>query len=526
MTITVRPSQKDIDIAIKNGTRLGFPGSLCLLPHKEGKHCWRVSFEYLGARRQLGVGKYPETSADQATQRAQVIHAQVEAGLDPSAERKKAKKARGEQYAESDASKYEILHPKAFHSVAMAWVDAEERIVSEQYRKVQRGRIFNHLQPTLGHKLLEEVTAKDVYDTCLAILRKRKDTDKKFKYVDTARRVAKMCSSIFDHGMVLGYASKNPCQLIIDKLPKAEKRHFPAITNPMHLAEILPRMNAYHGTPVVRAALRLLPFLMVRPGNLRNALWSEIDLDRGFWIIPAEKMKASQVDKETRDSYIVPLCKQAIQILRELYELTGASGRVFPGQRGNEFISENTINKALAAIGVCTEKDLTGHGFRAVARTMIREQLGVNSDTIELQLDHIVKDANGRAYNRTELVLERQHMMGVWGNYLEDLLLGRIVYVDPLEGFTPITVSSRVSTASKTSSSTYAALMTQPIVVADVCEVSGNQAALVAQLIKSGAIIVQRKPKLYFEEWVEDVLGPNSARATGTESAKNTGYMQ
>ena len=450
MTITVQPTQEDIDNAVKNGTRLGFPKHVSLVnPEKDGKFRWRVSFKYKGARRELGVGAYPETSADLAMQRAMVIHAQVKLGLDPSEERKKAKQAHCDKNPEADASKYEIIHPMSFHAVALAWVAHREDEVGAETISIYKGRISNHLKPTIGHKLLSEITGEDLSAAFKAI---RKKKDKKiYSYGSTVLRTAQMCGKIFNFGVARGYVKTNPCTSITDELPRSERRHFPAITNPAHLAKVLSKINAYHGTPVVAAALKLLPLLMVRPGNLRFALWSEFDLDLGFWIIPAEKMKASQRDKAERDPYIVPLSKQAVEILRELWKRTGTTGRVFPGQRcGAKFISGNTLNKALTTIGVCTKREQTGHGFRAVARTMLREQLLWDPDVIELQLDHVVKDDNGRAYNRTELIVERQRLMQAWGQYWEDLQHGRIAYVDPLANFTPITVSSARSATVKT----------------------------------------------------------------------------
>jgi len=288
MTITVQPTQEDIDNAVKNGTRLGFPKHVSLVsPEKDGKFRWRVSFKYKGARRELGVGSYPETSADLAMQRAMVIHAQVKLGLDPSAERKKAKQAHCDKNPEADASKYEIIHPMSFHAVALAWIASRVDEVGAESIDAYNGRLFNHLKPTIGHKLLAEITGEDLADAFKAIRKKR--DGKRYSYDDTVLRIAQMCRKVFNFGVARGYAKSNPCSLIIDELPTAKKRHFPAITNPAHLAKVLSKINAYHGTPVVTAALKLLPLLMVRPGNLRFALWSEFDLDLGFWIIPAEK---------------------------------------------------------------------------------------------------------------------------------------------------------------------------------------------------------------------------------------------
>lgn len=443
MKITQMPTVHEISNAIKNGMRLGFPNRLFLIdPEKDGNFRWRVGFNYKGARRELGVGFYSDTSPDLAMQRACVIHAQVTAGLDPSSERKKARKNASDHCYDESARRFEVIHPQSFHSVAVRWVEDPLRNICEKTRKGDRGRIFNHLMPLLGTKLLAEIQAKDIYQVCESLIVKKK--------IDTAGRVAKLCSNVFNYANLLGYEVNNPCGVVIESIPKPRKKHFPALTNPAHLAEILPKIYAYNGTPVVSAALKLVAMLMVRPGSLRMAEWNEFDLSRGLWLIPATKMKSLQDDKVSREPHVVPLPWQAVDILRELYILTGRSGRVFSGQaKRNKFISDGTINKALRSVGVSTKFQQTGHGFRAVARTMLREQLGFAAELIELQLDHAVKDANGRAYNRAELIRERQRMMQEWADYLDGLRLGKVEYDDPLAGFTPITVSGSISINSR-----------------------------------------------------------------------------
>ena len=180
---------------------------------------------------------------------------------------------------------------------------------------------------------------------------------------------------------------------------------------------MLRAIEGYSGDVVTRAALRLSALLFVRPGELRHAEWSEIDMDGAEWSIPAGKMK-------TRQPHLVPLCEQALAILRELQPLTGRGQYVFPGARSpRRPMSNNTINAALRRMGYGTDA-MTAHGFRATARTLLDETLGFRVDYIEHQLAHAVKDPNGRAYNRTSHLTERRKMMQTWADYLDSLRVG------------------------------------------------------------------------------------------------------
>jgi integrase len=198
----------------------------------------------------------------------------------------------------------------------------------------------------------------------------------------------------------------------------------PAITDPKRFGELLRAMDGYAGTHVVRAALRLAPMLLLRPGELRHAKWSEMDLDAALWTIPAVRMKRQLEGKLNGPPHLVPLPRQAVAVLRELHEETGNGPLVFRGERHHDRpMSDNTVNAALRAIGFSAD-EVTGHGFRATARTMLDEQLGFDPDVIEAQLAHSVKDSLGRAYNRTEFVEWRREMMQTWADYLDQLRRG------------------------------------------------------------------------------------------------------
>ena len=412
--------------------RVGFGGGLYLIRGKKpGLHYWWLDYTFAEKRMTLSLGVFPNVLLERASQLAIANLALAKDGTNPSDERKATQRDSNESSLQWKLRKYEVLHPASFQSVAKKWLDGPELSWSDKYRNVVQGRIDNHLLPSLGHKLMSEITAQDVYEICSGLV--------KLGELDTARRICGICEQVINHGFLLTRAGVNPCPLVLSKLPKAKTKHFAAITRPNKLANLLRKIHGYHGTFIVVCALKLLTLLMVRPGNLRMARWDQFDLDRGWWLIPPVEMKGTKEQKQNPEAHVVPLSKQAVAILRALYAATGQTGVLFPGRRVDRFMSENTLNKALRVMGFSTSKEITSHGFRAVGRTLIPQELKWDSSLTELQLDHTVKDANGRAYNRTHMLEPRKEMMQEWANYLEGLRLGEIVYDDPLEGFTPIT---------------------------------------------------------------------------------------
>ena len=432
MLTKIMPTEAAIEQSMRSVQRMGFGGGLYLLCGKKtGLHYWRLDYTFDEKRLTLSLGVFPGVSPERASQLAIVNLALAKDGTNPSDLRKANKRDPDESRLQWKLRKYEVLHPASFQSVANKWLYAPELSWSGKYRDVIQGRIDNHILPSIGHKLLREITAKDVYELCSELVNKGER--------DTARRVCGICEQVFNHGIVLTHAEVNPCPLVLSKLPKAKTRHFAAITQPSKLANLLRRIHGYHGTFIVTCALKLLPLLMVRPGNLRMACWEQFDLDRGWWLIPPVEMKGTEEQKKNPEPHVVPLSKQAVEILRALYAATGPAGVLFPGRRAARFMSENTLNKALKIMGFSTSNEITGHGFRAVGRTLIPQEMKWDSSLAELQLDHTVKDANGRAYNRTHMLEQRRKMMQEWADYLDGLRLGEILYDDPLSGFTPIT---------------------------------------------------------------------------------------
>jgi integrase len=241
--------------------------------------------------------------------------------------------------------------------------------------------------------------------------------------LETAHRALGNCGQVFRYAVATGRAERDPTGDLRGALPPVKGEHFAAITEPKRVAELLRAIDGYQGSKVVHVALRLAPMVFVRPGELRRAAWADIDLDAAEWRYTVSK---------TNTPHIVPLSTQAVAILRELHGLTSSSAFVLPGARSwKRPMSDNAINVALRSMGIGKD-EMSGHGFRATARTILDEVLGVRPDLIEHQLAHAVRDPNGRAYNRTAHLPERRKMMQQWADYLDKLKAGADVI--PLRG--------------------------------------------------------------------------------------------
>jgi integrase len=266
-------------------------------------------------------------------------------------------------------------------------------------------RLFeSDIFPWIGARPVADVTAPEI----LTVLRRIEARGA----IETAHRAMGNCGQVFRYAVATGCAPRNPSGDLRGALSPVKKSHFAATTDPKRLAEILRAMDGYEGTLTVRCALRLAPMLFVRLGELRSAAWSQFDLEAAEWRYTVTK---------TDTQHIVPLSRQAVEILRELHPLTGHGRFVFPGARSNTRpMSDNAILAAMRRMGIDKE-EMSGHGFRAVARTILDEVLGVRPDYIEHQLAHAVRDPNGRAYNRTAHLPERRKMMQQWTDYLDKL---------------------------------------------------------------------------------------------------------
>jgi integrase len=268
----------------------------------------------------------------------------------------------------------------------------------------------------MGNRRIAEIKPVEL----LATLRKVEERGA----VETADRGLMLCRQVWRYGVATGRVERDITTDLKGALSPYRGKHFAAITDPVKLGDLLRAIQAYKGGHVVRAALQLAPMLFQRPGELRGACWAEIDLDAAMWTIPAARMKRGKDGKENGDPHMVPLSTQAVEVLRNLHPITGHSALVFPGERNHSRpISENSVRTALITMGYTPEVQ-TWHGFRATARTMLAERLDCDPLVIEAQLAHAVKDANGRAYNRTTYLKHRTDMMQRWADYMDKLRKG------------------------------------------------------------------------------------------------------
>lgn len=371
-------------------------GGMYLLVKPSGKY-WRMDYRFAGKRKTLALGVYPAVTLAQARRRRDDAKAQLADGVDPSVSKREEKLAR------------KMVAENTFEKVAMQWLHstaADRKEITQQ--KVQTW-LEKDIFPSIGKLPISTIGPRDV----LAMARKMEERGAN----ESAKRLVQICGQVFRYSVAEGSAERDVTQDLKGALQKAEKRHYAAITDPAQLAPLLRAMDGYSGHIYSRTALLLTPLLFVRPGELRKAEWSEIDFEAAEWRIPASKMKM-------KSDHIVPLSTQAIELLRQVHPISGHGKYVFPSIRtGERPMSENTVSAALRAIGYDRDTQ-TAHGFRATARTIMDEVLGERVDLIEHQLAHAVKDANGRAYNRTAHLPARKAMMQRWSDYLDQLKKG------------------------------------------------------------------------------------------------------
>lgn len=392
--------------------RLPDGDGLYLLIRPDGKKWWRLDYTHEGKRKTLSLGTYPETGLALARTKAAAERELVAAGIDPS-EARKSKKAQRAEAQEIErrlaegiplADSFEAIAREWFNKFSAGWVASHgDKII----RRLERD-IF----PWLGARPIAEIKAPDL----LSAVRRIEDRGA----IETAHRALQNCGQVFRYAIATGRAERDISADLRGALVPVSKTHLPAITDPKQIGGLLRSLDGYAGFFVTKCALRIAPLVFVRPGELRKAEWAEIDLDNAEWTIPAERMKM-------RQPHLVPLSRQAAEILRELHAVTGRGQYVFPGARTNgRPMSDNAVLAALRRMGIPKE-EMTGHGFRAMARTVLDEVLGFRPDWIEHQLAHAVRDPNGRAYNRTAHLTKRREMMQAWADYLDALKVENVV---------------------------------------------------------------------------------------------------
>lgn len=370
-------------------------GGLFILATPNGGKWWRLKYRFGGKEKLLSMGTYPEVGLKAARDRRDDARALLAEGIDPGIERKVQKSARAMRDANS------------FEAVAREWLAGKMPGWASGHAEKVIARLEQDVFPWVGGRPIAEVTAPEL----LAMARRIEARGA----LDTAHRALQNCGQVFRYAVSTGRAERDPVQDLRGALPPARTRNFAAVTEPSEVAGLLRMLDGYHGTLTTRCALQLAPLVFVRPGELRAAEWKDIDLEAGEWRYLVSK---------TKTDHIVPLSRQAVAILKELHPLTGHARYVFPSPRTDtKPMSDNAILSALRRMNI-PKDEMTGHGFRAMARTLLHERLKFPPEIIEHQLAHSVPDALGTAYNRTKFLDDRRTMMQAWADYLDKLKAG------------------------------------------------------------------------------------------------------
>ena len=374
-------------------------GGLYLFVSPSGGKLWRVKYYFDRSEKLLSLGPYPAISLAEARKRLAEIKEQIAHGIDPSVHKKAVKEA------------VQTLNDNSYEVVTNEWIAKHYTVWAESHKVKIVARQRNDIFPHLGGKPINQITAPEL----LAVLRLIEQRGS----LDTAHRTLQDCSRIFRYAIATGRAERDPAADLRGALPPFKGGNFASITEPKAVGDLLRAIDTYGGSggsAIVSCALRLAPYVFVRPGELRRAEWKEFDLDAAEWRIPPEKMKMRQL-------HIVPLARQVIEILHDLIPYTGHGRFLFPSFRTNERpISDVALLAALRRMGY-TNEEMTVHGFRSMASTLLNEQ-GYNRDWIERQLAHGERNSIRAAYNYAEYLPERRRMMQSWADYLDGLREG------------------------------------------------------------------------------------------------------
>lgn len=375
--------------------RVADGGGLNIEVQPTGARYWRYRYRFAGKQRMLSLGVYPTVSLFEARARREDARKLLLAGTDPSTRRK------------LDKLTAQMSADTAFEPVAREWLAGRGNLADTTRVKLH-WLLESFAFPWIGTRPVGDITAPEL----LAMLRRIESLGK----LETTQRLKRVCGQIFRYAVATGRAERDPSADLRGVLVTGKVRHRASITDPVKVGELLRAMDGFAGSLVVSCALKLAPLVFVRPGELRKAEWEELALDAGEWRIPAERMKM-------REPHLVPLSVQAVAILRELHPLTGSGRYVFPSIRSlARPMSENTITVALRRLGY-TGDEMTGHGFRSMASTLLHEQ-GWPSDVIERQLAHAERNKIKAAYNYAEYLPQRRKMMQAWADYLDMLKRG------------------------------------------------------------------------------------------------------
>jgi integrase len=386
------------DTAIRNAKprekqyKLSDGKGMYVLVKKVGKY-FRLDYRFGGKRKTLALGVYPNVKLQQAREERDKARKLIANGVDPAQMRKTAKAMQVEKTANN------------FEAVACEWFAKQSLNWAESHSKKIIRRFELYIFPWLGSRPIVEITPPEL----LSVLRRIESKG----ILETAHRAQQNCGQVFRYAVATGRAERDPSADLRGALTPVKHGRMATITEPKKIGELLRAIDGYEGTPVAKCALLLAPLVFVRPGELRHAEWTEIDLDNAEWRIPAKKMKM-------KNPHIVPLSKQALKVLNDIQPITCRGRYVFPSIRtGSRPMSENTVLAALRRMGY-TKEEMTGHGFRAMASTVLHEQ-GWPSEIIERQLAHAERNSIKAAYNYAQHLSERRRMMQAWADYLDTL---------------------------------------------------------------------------------------------------------
>lgn len=386
------------DTTIKNSKptdknyKLGDEKGLYVHVKKAGKY-FRYDYRFAGKRKTLALGVYPETSLKEAREKRDEARKLLAAGKDPMAEKK--------------AKKIQLITEatNTFRAVATEWFEKAKVKWSAEHADKKWHYLEKDAFSAFGDTPLKNITARELL-TLLEKVQARGATN-------VAHRVKGVCGEVFRYGILTDRCERDPSQDLKGALIVNKTKHMATITTPEKVGELLRAIDNYPGGITTKYALKLAPYVMLRPGEIRHAEWSEISFDRKQWKIPANKMKMGT-------PHIIPLSRQAIEILKEIEPVTGQGKYIFPSLSSKDStISENALNVALRRIGF-TGEEMTAHGFRGMASTLLREN-GYQSEYVEAQLAHAERNKVKAAYNHAEYIMERTNMMQWWADYLDSL---------------------------------------------------------------------------------------------------------
>lgn len=397
---TAKPAQKPYKLTDGKG--------LFVLVHPNGSKYWRLKYRYDGKEKTLALGVYPETLLKEARQRCDDARKLLANDVDPGTVKKAQKAAR---LADAENS---------FKAVSIEWLSKQKPAWSECHYDRVYARLENNVWPKLGKLPISSIKP-------VAVLEALREIEKRNAHY-MAGRVKETVGQVMRYAVATGRAEYDPTPSLKGALTAHTTKHMASVTDPKRVGELLRMFDAFSGTHAVRVALNLAPLVFARPGELRQMRWAELDLDGKLWDLPRGRMKM-------RESHLVPLSTQAVALIEAMRPHSGHLEHVFPGARDPKRpMSNAAINAALQRLGIDTQEELTGHGFRAMARTILRERLGFDSEWVEAQLSHKKQGALGSAYDRTTFIEQRKEMMQAWADYLDKLKAGAEVIPFPKTG--------------------------------------------------------------------------------------------